>query len=259
MRFGYLRSPPHKVGKGHPIHVLSAVVSLPREAAVELAPVLNQEDQDCTAHAGALAIQSQMRRAPDGGWYPLPSRRALYAESRAIAGIALTEDAGSYIWSTFDAMQRLGFCSESAWPYTGDNLTRFPDWEALRESIDQRVLQGAYRITSTGSERERDAATAIAAGKVVTWGTVLDQQFVDLGPGDVWPGLVGREIGGHAMVLNAYRTASNGSREFLTRSSWGADWCDGGSAWVSSEALSSDNADDFWIVDVSVPRYSEVV
>jgi hypothetical protein len=44
--------------------------------------------------------------------------------------------------------------------------------------------------------------------------------------------------GGHAVMLAGYRTASDGSRQFLIHNSWGTDWGDGGYAWVSDRMIS---------------------
>lgn len=40
--------------------------------------------------------------------------------------------------------------------------------------------------------------------------------------------------GGHAVYLSAYRTAADGTFEFLIQNSWGTDWAINGSVWASS-------------------------
>lgn len=244
-------SPPHKTGLGAPDHLLGAM-SLPEAASVPMPPVVDQGmASSCVGNACAVAVQAAAGQ-PFG---ERPSRRYVYALARARNGENQLIDEGAQIAEAFGAMAEAGYPPESAMPYTDDpiEINAMPAIEALREAIDQApvMVAGAYRITSTGARRVRDVAAAIAAGHCVVWGTELDQPFEDLGPDDVWPGVTRSGIGGHAMILHAYRTNAAGRTEFASRSSWTADFADGGSAWVSEGAVASTYASDFWIVAVA--------
>lgn len=251
---GYRPTPathPGGRGLGHPNHLLGAL-SLPASAAVPLGPVVDQGDaSSCVGNSTAIAIQA----AGGQPFGDLPARRYLYAMARAKGSGQPLVDEGAIIADAFGAASEVGYPAESAMPYTDDPIAinAMPDLEAIREAIDQApsMVNGAYRIVTSGAARVRDVAAAIAAGHCVVWGTELDQAFEDLGPRDVWPGVRGMPIGGHAMVLWAYRTNPVGRLEFASRSSWTASFADGGSAWCAESAISSPDADDFWIVSVA--------
>lgn len=180
----------------------------------------------------------------------------LYFDGRALEGTT-DQDCGAMNSDLIDAAKVVGLAPESAWPFDLNKITTQPDAEAYRLAADQKILEGAYRITSDGKQRIQDIKTAIAAGHLVMWGTALDQAFEDLQPGDVWPGVTGPIIGGHAMFLHEYAPDGAGGTKFKTRSSWGY-WCDGGSAWVSENAVMDSAADDFWIIAVVEPFSQEV-
>jgi hypothetical protein len=277
---GLVKSPRHWKGLGHP-HYLSAVL-VPPAAEVTLPPPLDQGDLgSCTGNAFALALQIEMQRARPSLAVELPSRLFLYFNARKKEG-SEAEDSGAMLSDIFDGAVALGFPPESAWPYpdpadSGALLERAvtePALSAYERAFDQRIVHGVHRLESVGQALSDDIAAAIAAGQVVVWGTDLDQAFEDLEPGRVWPGVKGPVLGGHAMVLHAYRTVGMKRsvhpheeksvlgavnwpvREFKTRSSWG-EWCDGGSAWVSQDAIESPHASEFFAIAL-VDRYSEV-
>lgn len=264
---GHIPSPRHLVGLGHPLHL--SAVPIPPAASADIPPPVDQGMiGSCTGNSSAIAIQVGQARAlglPHGQFHELPSRLFLYYGARALEA-STTEDAGAMIADIFEAAARLGFPPESAWPYPDVNLANpaeqlaavvaQPSFAAYEAANDQKIVRGAHRILSEGQALADDVARAIAAGSLVVWGTELDQAFEDLQPGDVWPGVTGPVIGGHAMVLHAYEPWLT-TRRYKTRSSWG-DWCDGGSAWVSQAAITSPHASDFWVVDVIAPYSTEV-
>jgi len=245
---GYRPSPPEKVGLRAAVHLrklplppLSARVLMPD-------PVDQGAASSCTGNASAVAICAEMT---SGGDFPeLPSRLFLYFHARAAIGEQGRDD-GAMIHDIFEQAAKLGVPPEHAWVYSDafDKVTSQPDWEAYREGADQRIVRGAYRITSLGEELLYDVKRAIASGSVVVWGTQLDQAFEDLQPGQVWPGVIGASVGGHCMLLYRYD-----GDIFWSRSSWGSDWCEGGSARVSAEAVKGGS--DFWIVAADVLAYS---
>jgi C1A family cysteine protease len=253
-RYGYKPSPPDKIGMGHPHHLLGAVPTPPSASVRDkIVEVLDQQDtSSCVAHATtqqvrtALAIQGII--SP-----PLPSRLFVYFGARAEYGEQKSDD-GTYIHAAYEAMRDMGFPSEDAWPFSDDPklVNELPPWSAFRRAADQRWLAGNYRILTTGTQRVQDVKSALAAGHPVTWGTDLDQAFEDLIPGQVWPGVTGAIIGGHAILIVGYATGY-----FEVCNSWGAGWCDGGFCRVSEAAIASPKASDFWVATVA-PTYSEV-
>lgn len=244
MRFakGCKPSAPDALGLGHATHL-----RFPRQAreagAIVVPEVLDQGQVGaCTGNASALAIKVV------GGLDELPSRLMLYYDARAEEGDA-DEDAGAALAEVFDAAGRFGYCRESLWPYvpTLDGVTARPSWAAYREGAANRLIKGAYRIPNDDGLVPA-IMNAIDMGHPVVWGTSLDQAFEDLQAGQVWPGVRGPVIGGHAMILTAYRDYG---AEMFTQSSWGANFCEGGSAWVSAAAVRAGM--DFWVPSVVRP------
>lgn len=231
------------------------MIGAPTSGDVPLGPVLNQGDtSSCTGNSSALAIQARMPRMPDGSFAPLPSRLWLYYFARAKENDTAQDD-GAQLADVFAAAAALGFPPESAWSFSEDlaKITAHPDYTAAFEAADQRLIKGAYRITTRGDQRVANVKAAIHLGHPVVWGTSLDEAFMDLGPTDVWPGLTGPSVGGHAMVLHRF----DGDM-FWTRSSWGEDYADGGSARITADAVASSAASDFWVVETA-PKFSVVV
>lgn len=256
---GLKPSHPSKLGLGHPTHLLGAV-ELPREASVELPPAVDQgQSSSCTGNSSAVAICEAMTRAaklPPGQWVELPSRLFLYFHGRALEGNTNYDD-GAALSDIFDGASKLGVPPESAWTFSDDvsKVVAQPSWESYRAAADQRVVSGAWRILSTGAQRVRDVQAAIASGNTVVLGTELDAAFENLGPNDVWPGVTGQVIGGHAVVAHKYRTAPSGLIEIALRSSWTPSFADNGSAWVKAAAIESHNCSDLWVVSL-IPTYS---
>ena len=257
---GYRPSPSHHLGLGPP---RSALEGVPPSACVELPAALQQCWQDCVANAVAIAVQAelaaelalveQIELAAALSRTPLPSRRWGYYWGRSAIG-EIGCDGGCCIHDVMQALADLGYPAETDWPYvTADEVRRdeLPDRRVKRLAFDQRVVRGGRRITSTWTTRALDVRCAIAAGSVVIWGTQLDQAFCDLQAGQAWPGRTGPSLGGHAMVLHAYERG-----RFLSRSSWGSEFADGGSAWVSDVAVMSDEAEDFWTIDATLPPFT---
>jgi hypothetical protein len=248
---GLRPTPAHQVGLGHAIH-LRAAPPPPQSARVLMPAAVDQgAASSCTGNASAVAICAEMAH---GGAFPeLPSRLFLYFHARAAIG-EQGRDEGATIGDIFEQAAKLGVPPEKAWAYSDafDKVTSQPDWEAYREGADQRIVSGAYRLSSFGDELVDDVKRAIAAGSVVVWGTQVDQAFEDLSPGRVWPGVGGSSLGGHAMVLFMYD-----GDIFWTRSSWGSGWCEGGSARVSADAVKAGL--EFWIVAPTVPVWSGTI
>lgn len=246
-RLGCIPSHPDKLGLGHYANIIGA----PKSGDVPLGPALDQADSStCTCNAAMVAIQARMPRKADGSFAPLGSRLFAYYGSGALEGD--TTDTGRQIADVFTALARLGFPEEQFWPFS-DNPTKInthPNYTAYYAAADQRVITGAHRITTRGNQRIENVKAAIAAGHPVVWGTALDDAFMNLGASDVWPGLRGPSIGGHAMVLHRYDGAI-----LWSRSSWTDGYADGGSARVHQDAVASSDASDFWVVETA-PQFS---
>jgi hypothetical protein len=215
--------------------------------------ILDQGDQgSCTGHGSAEATWiSLCREARAHGLVdpPCPSPAWPYLLARCIEG-SESEDSGAYVSDVFAGLQQYGFVSREALPYSDSTLTpSLEQFEQLKRlAYDQRCISGFSRITSTGTQRQREIKTAIAAGYAVVFGTVVDDAFEDIRPGQYWPGCKGQALGGHCMAIVGYDTTGV---ELVN--SWGSSWCDRGhckAAWSAVQEF-----EDLWIVS-AVPSYS---
>ena len=259
---GWRASPKSWRGLGHPNHLRAT--KLPPAAYVPLPPALDQGNAgSCTGNSFAIglkhgmdmvtgaaqAVSASVRQDYEGG-VELPSRLFLYGNARMREG-TFDQDAGAMLSDVADGAQRIGYCRESYWPYKDDllSVTTRPSWSAYQHAAGQKVVKGMWRLDEDDSLIPTIKA-ALASGQVVVWGTRLDEAFMNLRAGQIWPGVRGREVGGHAMVIHAY----DDSDVFRTRSSWTADFADGGSAQISSEAVSA--GEEFFVIALA-PEYAE--
>jgi hypothetical protein len=150
----------------------------------------------------------------------------------------------------------------ATWPFSpkeGCELSRFSDDcdehygvstnsykrdAKLEGELSSAEANGKYTITSIQSltmpANPNDIVAVLATGAdlwvafsldVNNWGYQALQMNNNVIPDWTSP------EGGHAVMLAGYRTASDGSKQFLIHNSWGTDWGDGGYAWVSDRMV----------------------
>jgi hypothetical protein len=255
-------------GGSHPIHRLQGLKHLAANEAVpslqlpksvdnsNLIPfVLDQGQQgSCTGHAMAYAIWAEMTRSGVPITTAPPSPAWLYWLGRVYDGCS-SDDAGSTPSSIAAELARNGFLSNRQMPYEDSTYTIEPNRVPglARLAYDQRLAATA-RILSAGYQRRTDVKAALAAGYVVVFGTEVDEDFEELQPDEIWPGLTGRSLGGHCMALTGYETGEGGYVEAVN--SWGDEWCDLGYCRIEWRAV--DAFDDLIVVS-SAPVYSGTV
>lgn len=210
---------------------------------VSLRPhVLSVLDQgptnSCVAQsvAQALRIQSSVNGSPEA----LRSRSAIYWNSRAYHG-ATRRDRGTHIRHAIKALQKFGAPSEGVWPFVPNQVNKRPPPAAYQNGFDARGVRGYYRIFDAGEAKLLAVKAALAAGRPVVAGWMIDRAFMDDdGPSIITPP-VGPIVGGHAMVIIGYT-----GDFFEIVNSWGG-WRDGGFARFTSEFVA--RAIDVWAID----------
>lgn len=253
------RPDPPKLAAERPDHdaapLLGTAPPPARASSLELiVSILDQGASDCVVHSGFQNIRgSQVRQ---GALSPeLGSRRFGYWASRAFHH-ATGEDDGTFLRTFFQAQNKFGFCRESAYPYDVGHINDMPSSAAWRAAADQRDVGGpvAYRrIQSAGRARVDDIKRAIAAGYLVSFGTLVSTAFArnDLGTAPLQPP-VGQEIaGGHALLAGAYEDDI-----FTIVNSWSEDWGGRGMCRFDAAYLEWAETNDFWFVS-DAPDYSE--
>jgi hypothetical protein len=255
--FGWRPDPP-KLAAERPDHdatpLLGTAPPPNRASALELiVSILDQGASDCVVHSAYQNIRGSHVR--QGVLSPeLGSRRMGYWCSRAFHH-ATGEDDGTYLRTFFQAQNKFGFCRESVYPYDSP-LNDMPSSAAWRAANDQRDVGGpiAYRrIQSAGRARIDDIKRAIAAGYLVSFGTLVSTAFArnDLGKGPLLPP-IGQEIaGGHALLVGAYE-----DDDFTIVNSWGEEWGGRGLCRFNAAYLEWAETSDLWLVE-RAPEFSE--
>lgn len=202
----------------------------------------------CVAHAVAKLLFASHRKqgVPDP---PLASRLAVYYLARAAEGNERL-DAGCTLRAAFRALNALGFCPESAWPYTLERFAEQPPVLAFQLAHDQRKPTDYYRLFEEGAARLDAVRRMVAAGLPVAFGTLVSPAFVaDDFAGSIWdPPSLGAVAGGHAMVVGGYDEDG-----FDVLNSWGPEWGRAGWCRLSPTYLAWGETRDLWVARHAPP------
>ena len=179
----------------------------------------------------------------------LASRLAMYFGAQAVGGYVGKGDTGTCSADVMLSFSQIGFCRESAYPYT-DDVTKIDPGNRLEEikrlSYDQRFDATARIDSDSMSVATCEAAIrqALAALYVLPYAGPVDTSFENLRAGEIWRGCVGKVLGGHctdivgigpANELSPYATSSEVVLKFVN--SWSEGYADGGFYLVALSAL----------------------
>lgn len=215
--------------------------------------VLDQKDLgSCVANAILQAVRAAHVR--HGVMQPrLGSRLFGYWASRAFHNATGVDD-GTYLRTFFQAVNKFGFCPEAYWPYDVARFATMPPSAAFRAAFDQHSPTVYKRITVAGAARIAQIKGALAAGYLVTFGTLVSDSFArnEIGTAPLTPPAGSDPIaGGHALCAVGYQADT-----FDVVNSWSADWGDRGFCRFSADYLAWSQTTDLWLVQ-EAPAYSE--
>ena len=223
----------------------------------------------CVAHALCRAIDVALRCSTHRMEYrdglpppPLASRRFMYFNARRQEAVEtfrrglpapVMTDSGAYPRLAMRAVQRLGFCPESVFPYSDDPtaISAMPRAEVYREAYDQTGFR-YYRIDTIGRRRIADVARALARGNPVIFGMMVDSAFMGwdgVRPIDV-VNVNDPESGGHMMC--ALEVTHD---RVIADNWWGDDWGAGGFAHLSHRLFGSEIVSDVYVIEAA-PAFS---
>ena len=245
----------------HARNLLSAVVAADSADLTRLVTVLDQDGIGaCQTHAVAQVIHGAQVFAGAPTSTPFLSRLMGYFLARYEEGNQ-NDDTGAAICTVFDAVSRIGFAPESAWPYVPAQFASMPPMEAFREAFDQRgkLEVNYHRLDGNGegSEQRLDLIRkALTVGCLVTWGAPVSEDYCGdiLGSDPIQPPLHLPIAGGHAQTFCGYGTKPNGKPFFRNVNSWGTGWGDGGFCDIAPEYAGWSETSDLWLVSLA-PRF----
>lgn len=278
---GYKPSPPDTRDYDAAPFLLKAAPAPPeRVARSKFTRTLNQGRLgSCTTNAAAQAVRAQMVIQLVTAWTAqgMSFEAALSRAQMEVEFLARLfpyyfarsithdqgEDTGTFIRFVFQVLNKFGFPYESKYPYSDDTdpktgkFARMPDSNAIRLAFDQRLKAEAAgvnpvkysRILSTGYDRVMDVQRAIAANKLVVFGTPVTNKFASDGSANggkpIDPPTNMKDIaGGHAMVWGGYSPSG-----VDTLNSWGDGYGDLGWFMMSWDYVAWSETHDLWIVD----------
>ena len=189
---------------------------------------------DCTANGGvecmlaALKIYGLLALSVVSNYF---SRYFLYAVTRILMGVPLTEDSGATITDMVMTLVTRGVCLETSWPSVGDKWQDMPTQAAYTEASQHTALRW-YALSSVEWIK-----ACITMGFPVVFGVTLFDSFENVGADGYVPMPVPgeNEIGGHCMIIVGYRKRADGGIDFKVLNSWGEGWGDGGFGWMPQE------------------------
>lgn len=259
-KLGYLPDPHKRPGDPQDRDAkesLKAQVALPRASTLRsMATIMDQGGiGSCVANSIAQAVWIAHRKQLSPQVQPkLLSRLFVYYFSRAYHH-QTSEDSGTFLRLAFSALNKFGFCPDTAWVYDDgpEKFRKMPSMAAISAAYDQRSPTVYRRIYDEGNSRLLAIKTAIATGYAVCFGTDVSVAFTqgDLGS-EPLPAPIGQPLaGGHAMAIVGYD-----GDVFEIANSWGTGFGDQGFCRFSADYIKWSGTRDLWIVEHS-PLYSK--
>lgn len=200
------------------------------DLSADFPPPGNQGPQSsCVAWTTAYALRSYQAHVRERGPFmrsdgALDSMR-VFSPAYVYNQVNNGRDAGIYFADALDLLSRDGAAPLAAMPYSPGDFFTQPDMRA-------RALAANYRIATwkqVSASELIEIKSQLNAGYPVMFGAMLDQGFEDLRGGAIWRERIGRETGGHAMLLIGY---DDSRHAFKLLNSWGRGWGDGGYGWI---------------------------
>lgn len=143
------------------------------------------------------------------------------------------------IWGASPEEPIAGRPATECWPWdaTAEGLRTSPSWMAMRHAYVHKITKWA-KIKNLGAFRVEDCLANLSVGNPVVFCTRVDETWMRHRGTEVLR-LPAGDRGNHAMLLVGWDPSKEGGA-FILENSWGADWGDGGYAYVSPDVIGSD-------------------
>jgi C1A family cysteine protease len=204
-------------------------------------------DQDyggtCTANAATAALTYEQLKL---GHKPFAFSRLFVYYNERVLEHTENSDAGAMNRSAVKVLNKIGACSEIAWPYDLTKMLHRPYSSTYNAALHHRCV--GYRRVAVN---EHAVKTAVFSDYPVIIGLSIYEYFESdtVARSGVVPMPNLREeklLGGHAVLLMGY---DDDTQQFLVRNSWGTKWGVHGYFHIPYDYVCNPElADDFWIL-----------
>jgi C1A family cysteine protease len=193
----------------------------------------------CTANAICSAIEFDEKK--QGKDVVQKSRLFLYYNEREVEGTT-AEDSGASIHDGINSVNRVGICEEKYCPYKICNFKEKPSYDAYINAKEYKAIEYGFVEKNLESMKE-----ILASGLPFVFGIEVYSSFMKAKSGNI--PMPNKEtenmIGGHALLCCGY---DDEKQVFIFVNSWGKSWGESGFGTIPYAYLTSDLADDFWVI-----------
>lgn len=205
----------------HPVKASTPDSVDPRPQLSSL-PIFDQGSLgSCTANAivGLKEYNDHIDNTAAEGYYINLSRLFLYWQERNYEG-TVNEDSGAYIRDGFRALNKIGVCGESFFPYDESKFTQTPSADAV-ENAALHKMDSYYRVYLVQLKQVLAEGNPVAIG-IDVYSSFESDEVARTGyvpmptPGETL-------LGGHCVLAVGYTPT-----HVICRNSWGAEWGDKG-------------------------------
>ena len=219
---------------------------LPRKVDLrtEEIPVFDQGSLgSCTANAVSTAFAFSVVKQQEEEFY-IPSRLFIYYNTRILEGNE-DKDSGATLRNTVKAMNKVGACEETLWPYEIPKFTKKPTDNCYKVASGNKALK-YERLTRS----LYDFKSCLVSGFPFVCGFAVYESFESREVSKTgmmsMPKPEEKFYGGHAVIVMGY---DDDMGCFIVKNSWGTKWGDKGYFYMPYEYLLNRNlSDDFWVI-----------
>lgn len=193
----------------------------------------------CTANAICSAIEFDEKK--QGKDVIEKSRLFLYYNEREVEG-NVGEDSGASIHDGINSVNRVGICEEKYCPYDISKFKEKPSYDAYTNAKKYKSIDYGFVEKDLTKMKE-----ILASGLPFVFGIEVFSSFMKAKNGDIPMPNTNTEsvLGGHALLCCGY---DDEKEVFIFENSWGENWGEKGFGTLPYEYLTSELADDFWII-----------
>lgn len=204
-------------------------------------PVYNQlQTGSCTANAWAALYEYLLMQKNKENW--MPSRLFIYFCERAFEGTT-GSDSGAMLRDGAKALNKMGTCHETTWPFDESKVTVMPNNTSYIEGLKNTILN--YQSLNSLYAFKK----CLASGTPFVFGFTVFESFETTEVANTgimpMPDIRNeRVLGGHGVCAVGY---DDTKKVFIVRNSWGESWGDKGYFYMPYEYITNPNlASDFW-------------